>query len=631
MTGGRVLWPAGVRGAAAIVFLIFGVSKFVNHAAELASFRHYPVPAPGTLVYAVGVIEICGGLLLAIGLLTRLAALALAADMLGAIAVSGLARGEIVSLTLAPLLLAAMIILIRSGGGDWSLDRHLAANMSRRCAAGQLMLSGGWPAARPRVVVIGGGFAGLRAVRELRRARVEVTLLDRRNFHLFQPLLYQVASGALSPGEIAYPLRGILARQPNARVLMAEVAAIDLPGRRVRLRPQPGAGVAVELPYDWLIVATGAGHSYFGHDAWAGHAPGLKTLEDALGIRRRILTAFEAAELETCPERRRPWLTFAVVGAGPTGVELAGQIAELARDTLKREFRTIDPSEAVILLIEAADRVLTAYEPKLSARAVNALRRLGVTPVLNAAVVQVSDRSISIAAENGDVRMVQARTIIWAAGVSASPLARALAQASAAELDRAGRITVQPDLTLPGFPEVFAVGDMVRVSDGAGSTLPIPGVAPAAMQEGRHAARAIRRRLAGLAGEAFHLPRQGISRHDWPEGGRGTDTWSHAQRAARVAGLAAGSSVLPDGPAEPLHRVRPLDSQLHHARSRRPPHHRGSHSQRRRKPSRSASGRHQWLSRPGAWYRNHSQPVSPSRSTRGRPAPGASRTAPGTA
>jgi NADH:ubiquinone reductase (H+-translocating) len=360
----------------------------------------------------------------------------------------------------------------------------------------------GRSAARPRVVVIGGGFAGLRAVRELCRARVEVTLLDRRNFHLFQPLLYQVASGALSPGEIAYPLRGILARQPNARVLMAEVAAIDLPGRRVRLRPQPDADAAIELPYDWLIVATGARHSYFGHDAWAGHAPGLKTLEDALGIRRRILTAFEAAELETCPERRRPWLTFAVVGAGPTGVELAGQIAELARDTLRREFRTIDPGEAVILLIEAADRVLTAYEPKLSASAADALRRLGVTPVLNAAVAEVSDRSISIVVD-GDVQEVQARTIIWAAGVSASPLARALAQASNAELDRAGRITVQPDLTLPGFGEVFAVGDMVRVSDGAGSTLHIPGVAPAAMQEGRHAARAIRRRLAGRPAKPF--------------------------------------------------------------------------------------------------------------------------------
>jgi NADH dehydrogenase len=535
-TSGRSLWPAGVRCAAAIVFLIFGVSKFVNHAAELASFRHYPVPAPGTVVYAVGVIEIGGGLLLLVGLLTRLTALALAADMLGAIVVSGLARWEIVSLTLAPVLLAAMIILIRFGAGDWSLDRHLAANsgdpQARQAVApradsvstvsarstGQLMISGdratadpplngpppgGWSAAQPRVVVIGGGFAGLRVVRELRRAAIEVTLLDRRNFHLFQPLLYQVASGALSPGEIAYPLRGLLARQPNARVLMADVAAIDLPGRRVRLRPQSGGVGAVELPYDWLVVATGAGHSYFGHDGWARHAPGLKTLEDALEIRRRILTAFEAAELETCPERRGAWLTFAVVGAGPTGVEIAGQIAELARDTLRREFRTIDPGEAVILLIEAAGRVLTAYEPKMSARAANALRRLGVTPVLNAAVVEVGDQSISIAVESGDVREVQARTIIWAAGVSASPLARALAEASGAELDRAGRITVQPDLTLPGFPEVFAVGDMVRVSDGAGSTVPIPGVAPAAIQEGRHAARTILRRLARRPAKPF--------------------------------------------------------------------------------------------------------------------------------
>ena len=522
-TGGRSLWPAGVRCAAAIVFLIFGVSKFVNHAAELASFRHYPVPAPDTVVYAVGVIEIGGGLLLLAGLLTRLAALALAADMLGAIVVSGLARWETVSLTLAPVLLAAMIILIRFGAGDWSLDRHLAASMGHRWMAFLVNFSGhpsvqtgdsrareetepppgGWSADQPRVVVIGGGFAGLRAVRELRWAGVEVTLLDRRNFHLFQPLLYQVASGALSPGEIAYPLRGLLARQPNARVLMADVAAIDLPGRRVRLRPRPGGVGAVELPYDWLVVATGAGHSYFGHEAWARHAPGLKTLEDALEIRRRILTAFEAAELETCPERRRAWLTFAVVGAGPTGVEIAGQLAELARDTLRREFRTIDPGEAVILLIEAAGRVLTAYEPKMSARAANALRRLGVTPVLNAAVVEVSDRSISIAVESGDVREVEARTIIWAAGVSASPLARALAEASDAELDRAGRITVQPDLTLPGFPEVFAVGDMVRVSDGAGSTLHIPGVAPAAIQEGRHAARTILRRLARRPAKPF--------------------------------------------------------------------------------------------------------------------------------
>jgi NADH dehydrogenase len=353
-----------------------------------------------------------------------------------------------------------------------------------------------------RVVVIGGGFAGLQAVRNLRKADVEVTLVDRRNFHLFQPLLYQVATGALSPGEIAQPLRGILAHQRNAKVVMADVVAIDLRRRRVRLRLQPD-GECSDLGYDSLIVAAGAAHSYFGHDAWAPYAPGLKTMEDALEIRRRILTAFEAAELETCPERRQAWLTFAVVGAGPTGLELAGQIAEIARDTLRREFRTIDPGEAVILLVEANNRVLTAYDPRLSDRAAAALKRLGVTPVLNTTVVQVDDRSISMTAKGGDVSEVRARTIIWAAGVSASPLAAALGSASGAGLDRAGRVTVRPDLTLPGFPEVFAAGDMVRVSDGASATLPIPGVASAAMQEGRHVARALRRRLAGRAAKPF--------------------------------------------------------------------------------------------------------------------------------
>ncbi|HEX9515722.1 MAG TPA: NAD(P)/FAD-dependent oxidoreductase [Streptosporangiaceae bacterium] len=356
------------------------------------------------------------------------------------------------------------------------------------------------PGGRHRVVVVGGGFAGLEAVRRLSKADAEVTLVDRRNFHLFQPLLYQVASGALSPGEIAYPLRGILARQRNARVVLAEVSAIDLAGRRVRLRGQAGPG---ELGYDSLIVAAGAAHSYFGHEAWALHAPGLKTVEDALEIRRRILTAFEAAEVEARPGRRRAWLTFAVVGAGPTGVELAGQIAEIARDTLRREFRAIDPGEAEILLIEAADRVLTGYHPRLSGKAAEALTRLGVTPMPNTRVTDVTDGSIRLAAKGGQISEVQARTIIWAAGVSASPLAHMLATACGAGLDRAGRISVEPDLTLPGFPEVFAVGDMVRVSDGAGATLPIPGVAPAAMQEGCQAARAIRLRLAGRAATPF--------------------------------------------------------------------------------------------------------------------------------
>jgi NADH dehydrogenase len=352
------------------------------------------------------------------------------------------------------------------------------------------------------VVVIGGGFAGLQAVRDLRNAVAEVTLVDRRNFHLFQPLLYQVATGSLSPGEIAQPLRGILARQRNVKVLLADVLAIDLHRRRVRLRRQPD-GECSDLAYDSLIVAAGAAHSYFGHDAWAPYAPGLKTVEDALEIRQRVLTAFEAAELETCPERRRAWLTFAVIGAGPTGVELAGQIAEIARDTLRREFRTIDPGQAVILLVEAGDRVLSAYDPRLSVKATEALRRLGVTPILNTRVVQVNDRCIGMQAEGGDVSEVAARTVIWAAGVSASPLAAALAQASGAGLDHAGRITVQPDLTLPGFAEAFAVGDMVRVSDGAGATLPIPGTASAAMQQGRHAARALRLRLAGSAAKPF--------------------------------------------------------------------------------------------------------------------------------
>src|SRR5215467_4898140 len=383
------------------------------------------------------------------------------------------------------------------GNGHRPLGKSTRATRHRARGA-----SGSPPDHPHRVVVIGGGFAGLHAVRGLRKAEVEVTLVDRRNFHLFQPLLYQVATSALSPGEIAQPLRGILARQRNVKVVLADVLAIDLHRRRVRLSRQPD-GERSDLAYDSLIVAAGATHSYFGHDSWAPYAPGLKTVEDALEIRRRILTAFEAAELETSPERRRAWLTFAVVGAGATGVELAGQIAEIARDTLRHECRTIDPGEAVILLIEAGDRVLTGYDPRLSVKAVKALRRLGVTPILNTRVVHVNGRSIYMKAGGGDVSEIAARTVIWAAGVSASRLAAALAQASGAALDQAGRITVKPDLTLPGFPEVFAVGDMVRISDGIGATLPIPGTASAAMQEGHHVAQALRLRLAGRAAKPF--------------------------------------------------------------------------------------------------------------------------------
>jgi NADH:ubiquinone reductase (H+-translocating) len=354
-----------------------------------------------------------------------------------------------------------------------------------------------------RVLVIGGGFAGLQAVRSLRSADVEVTLVDRRNYHLFQPLLYQVATGALSPGEIGVPLRTVLARQQNVQVVMAEVAEIDLRRRRVRLCVQADGGEGRELSYDSLIVAAGAMHSYFGHDAWAPHAPGLKTIEDALEVRRRILTAFEAAEIQSSAERRRPWLTFAVVGAGPTGVELAGQIGEIARDTLRHEFRAIRSDEPAILLIEASDRVLGGYDPHLSRTATRALQRLGVTPMLGTMVTDVTHGSIRLTSPTGQPSEVRTRTVLWAAGVAASPLARVLAEASGAELDRAGRILVRPDLTLPGFPEVFAIGDMARVSDGHGATRPIPGVAPAAMQEGHYVARTIRQRMAGIATPAF--------------------------------------------------------------------------------------------------------------------------------
>jgi NADH dehydrogenase len=347
------------------------------------------------------------------------------------------------------------------------------------------------------VVVVGGGFGGLRAVRALRRAPVSVTLVDDRNFHLFQPLLYQVATGALSAGEIAAPLRAMLKRQRNTRVMLAKVGGFDLEGRRVLLDELPNGQDAHPIDYDTLIVAAGAGHAYFGHDEWADAAPGLKTLEDALEIRRGILSAFEAAEVETDPDRRRAWLTFVVVGAGPAGVEMAGQIAEMAKDTLPRDFRSIDPRAARILLVEAADRVLLPFPPKLSARAAGALEHLGVTPMLGRTVVGVAPDAVDVQSADGEHERIEARTIVWAAGVRASGLAAALGEASGAPVDRVGRVTVGPDLTLPGHPEVFALGDMVRVQDADGGLQDLPGVAPTAMQEGRYAAKAVRARLEG--------------------------------------------------------------------------------------------------------------------------------------
>ena len=345
------------------------------------------------------------------------------------------------------------------------------------------------------MVVVGGGFGGLQAVLKLRRIPVEVTLVDRRNFHLFQPLTYQVATGALSPGEIAYPLRAIFKRYRNVRVLMAEVSDFDLEARELHLRPVGGNPAPPAMPYDTLIVAGGSRYSYFGHDDWSEYAAEVKSLESALVVRSRLLGAFEAAEAELDPKLREGWLTFAVVGAGPTGVEMAGQIAELARDTLRRDFRAIDPRMARILLVEAADRVLTSFPPSLSARAERSLQRLGVTVLTGRTVVGVDGDGVTLDDGSGEAERMSSRTVVWAAGVTASSLASRLGELTGAERDSAGRVTVERDLTLPGHPEVFALGDMVRVRGADGVSVVLPGVAPVAMQQGRYAAKVVRARL----------------------------------------------------------------------------------------------------------------------------------------
>jgi len=337
-----------------------------------------------------------------------------------------------------------------------------------------------------RVVVVGGGFGGALAARGLRRADVDVTLVDRQNYYLFQPLVYQVASGSLSAVEVAVPLRQIMRRHRNTRVVLAEVVGFDLGARHVVLDDLPNGARGIELGYDVLLVAGGSSYSYFGHDEWARYAPELKSLEGALDLRNRILLAFEAAEAETDEALRGAWLTFVVVGAGPTGVEMAGQIAEVAH-TLRREYRAVDTRTARVLLIEAGDRVLGAFPDPLPRKAERQLRSLGVTPMLATTVVGVDADSVEVENGSGERSRIAARTAVWAAGVTASPLAAKLAEATGAEIDRAGRIVVDPDLTVPGHPNVFAFGDMVSVR---GQQL--HGVAPVAMQQGRHVARSIR-------------------------------------------------------------------------------------------------------------------------------------------
>jgi NADH:ubiquinone reductase (H+-translocating) len=359
------------------------------------------------------------------------------------------------------------------------------------------------------VVVIGGGFGGLQAALHVARAPVDVTLIDRRNFHLFQPLTYQLATGALSPGEVCYPLRAIFKRRRNVEVLLAEVTGFDLDSHEVWLESGAGDRRRFSMPYDTLIVAGGSRYSYFGHDEWQQVAPEVKSLESALAVRARILGAFEAAELEADEDRRRAWLTFVVVGAGPTGVEMAGQIAELARDTLREDFRRINPRQGRVLLVEAAERVLTSFPPSLSRKAARSLKHLGVTPLVERMVVGIDDEAVTVEAPDGTMEHVPARTVIWAAGVTASGLAAQLAEQTRAELDRAGRMAVEPDLSLPGHPEVLALGDMVRVRGSDGTPQLLPGVAPVAMQQGRYAAKLVRARLEDREIAPFHYRDKG--------------------------------------------------------------------------------------------------------------------------
>jgi len=354
---------------------------------------------------------------------------------------------------------------------------------------------------RPHVVIVGGGFGGLYAARALRSASVQITLVDRRNHHHFQPLLYQVATAGLSPGDIAYPIRAILKNQPNSRVLLAQAVSVDTKAKTVYLRDDA-------LHYDFLILATGAGHAYFGHDSWAANAPALKDLEDALEIRRRILLAFERAERARDESKRRALLTFVIVGGGPTGVEMAGAIAEIAKQVMVRDFRSIKPQEARILLAEAGPRVLPAFPEKLSEAARAALVKMGVDVRTGCAVTAVESGSVEFCSER-----YSAATILWAAGVSASPLAKSLGVA----LDRAGRVLVQPDLTIPGHPDVFVIGDLAAFNHQTGK--PLPGLCPVAIQQGRHAAKNILRACAELPLEPFHY---------WDKGNLATIGRAHA-------------------------------------------------------------------------------------------------------
>ena len=343
------------------------------------------------------------------------------------------------------------------------------------------------------VVIVGGGFGGLYTAKALNSKDINVTLIDKRNFHLFQPLLYQVATGTLSPADISSPLRSVLNKSKNTKVLLGEVSDIDPEKQNVMMG-------AEKIPYDSLIIATGAKHSYFGKDEWEEYAPGLKTVEDAIEMRRRIFMAFEAAEQETDEEKRRALLTFVVVGGGPTGVELAGAIAELAYGILKEDFRNIDTSEAQVMLLEGMDRVLPPFAPELSVKAQESLESLGVTVVTKTLVTGIEGDIVTIK-QGDESKQFGARTVLWAAGVKASPLGKAIAEKTGSETDRAGRVIVEPDLSLKGYPNIYVIGDLAHFAHQTGR--PLPGVAPVAMQEGQYVAKSIKQQLKGNTLPAF--------------------------------------------------------------------------------------------------------------------------------
>jgi NADH dehydrogenase len=348
------------------------------------------------------------------------------------------------------------------------------------------------PAQPHRIVILGGGFGGLQTALGLRRAKAKVTLVDRRNFHLFQPLLYQVATGTLSPANIASPLRRLVRRQTNTEVVLGEATGIDAQARQLLLGQQ-------SLPYDTLVIAAGSQHHYFGNSQWEQHAPGLKTVEDAARMRRKIFSAFEAAESERDPVRHAALLTFVVVGAGPTGVELAGALAEIARHTLVREFRHIDTAAARIVLLEAGPRVLPGIDESLSIHALRSLAGLGVEVLTDTAVVAVDSTGVEVRCD-ATTRRIPSATVLWSAGVQGAPLGAQVAHVTGARLDRNGRIEVTPDCTIPGHPELFVIGDLALFPGPHG---PLPGVAPVAMQQGEHVARTILARLDGRATNTF--------------------------------------------------------------------------------------------------------------------------------